>query len=156
MPPTPLPPPPTMRLHIEPKWLVALRIFSSRGDFPFLTVLLLRQKPREESNAPEHLRFECPVSLTQRHHKLRQVSNTNLGKSQTQNTSSLKHKRRQKSQTQTTSKVSNTNDVKSLKDKLRQVSNTKYVKSQAQTTPKVSNTNERFNPVHRGRTANRL
>ena len=72
---------------------------------------------------------------------------TNYGKSQTQTSASLKHKIRQ---------VSNTNDVKSLKHKLRQVSNTKYVKSQAQTTPKVSNTNERFNPVHRGRTANRM
>ena len=37
---------------------------------------------------------------------------------------SLKHKLRQKSQTQTTSKVSNTNYVKSLKHKLRQKSQT--------------------------------
>ena len=63
-----------------------------------------------------------PVSLTKRHHKLRQ-------KPQIQTTSktlkhklcqNLKHKLCQKSQIQTTLKASNTNCVKSLKHKLRQ------------------------------------
>ena len=68
---TPPPHPPRPRpLHATPQsgryknpMANAIADFPSTEERLCPTVSLLRQKPRQESNTPEYLRFRCPVSV---------------------------------------------------------------------------------------------